>query len=268
MRQGRNYRVAGLLVVALLMFATCATTAIAATPTYITALQPSWTAPGGGGCYAGYYGPPGYAAVSPGIPEMYSGREAGIIKAGINVDGDGHYYDEGLLGFQVPSVPIAVFATRALSFDVANESGARPVWVRIRFTNGTQYQHVPTSNPTGWHTVNAAAGMWQMMDPVTWGGTGPLLTLSGVAGANPSAMVDRVYLTLGQGDSYHDNPDGTVAWVDKVVINATMYDFVITAPSQTISTPASSAWSLVLLALLGGFAAVIGRSRRSSRMAA
>ena len=37
-------------------------------------LQPSWTAPGGGGVYAAYYGPPDYAAVSPGTTAIYDGR--------------------------------------------------------------------------------------------------------------------------------------------------------------------------------------------------
>ena len=32
-------------------------------------------------------------------------------------------------GFKVPNVPIAEFATQDLSFDVANEHGAQPVWV-------------------------------------------------------------------------------------------------------------------------------------------
>jgi hypothetical protein len=190
-------------------------------------LQPSWDAPGGGGVYAAYYGPPAYSAVSPGTTALYDGREAGIIKAGLLPDlDDGNYWDEGLLGFQV-SVDISSFPSQALSYDVQNETGANPVWVRIRLVGGTQYQFVPTSNPAGWHTVDAAAGQWQLMD-ANGNATGPLMTLNEVATTNPGATVDRVYLTLGMGNSYNVGPGvGTVGWVDKVTIGEVTYDFVV-----------------------------------------
>ncbi len=197
-------------------------------------LQTSWDAPGGGGVYAAYYGPPGYLPVSPGTTSVYYGVEAGIIKAGITPDPvDGHYWDEGLLGFQVPNVGIGDFASQALSFDVQNETGTNPVWVRIRLVDGTTYQHLPTSNPMAWHTVDAAAGQWQLMDS-NGNGVGPLMSLAELAVAVPSAVVDRVYLTLGMGDSYNVAPGvGTVGWVDKVTIDTLTYDFVVMPPTCT-----------------------------------
>ncbi len=71
------------------------------TTVYVDNLQPSWTAPGGGGVFSAYIGPPAYGYVSPGSTALYGGREAGIIKAGINVDADTHYWDEGILAFKV-----------------------------------------------------------------------------------------------------------------------------------------------------------------------
>jgi len=189
---------------------------------YVNNLQPTWDTI----VYSAYYGPANYSPVSPGSTAIYDGRGAAIIKAGINIDADGHYWDEGILAFQVPSVDIATFAGQALTYDVQNQSGPNPVWVRIRLVGGTQYQFVPTSNPAGWHTVNAAAGQWQLMDN-SGNAIGPMLTLAQVAANNLGAQVDRVYLTLGMGDSYNVSPGvGTVGWVDKVTIGGAIYDFV------------------------------------------
>ena len=131
-------------------------------------LQPSWTATGGGGVFSAYIGPDAYDYVSPGITALYEGREAGIIKAGLAVDGDGHYWDEGLFGF-MPNVTIDVFAAGPLNYDVNTQYGENPVWMTIEIdtgvvgvrTDNTTYQFVPTTNPAGWHTVDAAAGLWQ-----------------------------------------------------------------------------------------------------------
>ena len=139
---------------------------------YVSNLQPSWTTPGGVGVYAAYYHPNSDVAppVSPGPTAHYAGRGAAIIKAGLLPDpaDPGHYWDEGLLGFKVANVDIASFASQALSYDVQNQTGTNPVWVRIRLVDGSggdiQYQFVPTTNPASWHTVDAAAGGWQLMD--------------------------------------------------------------------------------------------------------
>jgi predicted ribosomally synthesized peptide with SipW-like signal peptide len=192
---------------------------------YINDLQPTWDTI----VYSAYYWPNSSDlsnGVSPGSTAIYDGRQAGIIKAGITPNGV-NYEDEGLLGFQVPSVAIATFAGQALTYDVQNQSGPNPVWVRIRLVGGTQYQFVPTTNPAGWHTVNAAAGQWQLMDN-DGNATGSMLTLAQVAANNPGAQVDRVYLTLGIGNSYNVSSGvGTVGWVDKVTIGGVTYDFVI-----------------------------------------
>ena len=66
------------------------------------------------------------------------------------------------------------------------------------------------------------------MDPVSQGGTGPMMTLAQVAAANPTATEERFYLRLGMGNSYNVSPDvGTVAWVDKATIGGVTYDFVV-----------------------------------------
>ena len=192
-------------------------------------LQPSFTAPGAIGVWAAYIGPPDYGYVSPGTTAVFDGREAGIIKAGLTPDPvSGNYEDQGLLAFKLdPAVAIATFASQALSYDVQNETGPNPVWVRIRLVGGTQYQFVPTTNPMSWHTVDAAAGQWQLMD-INGNATGPMMTLAAVAAVNPGATVDRVYLTLGMGNSYNVSLGvGTVGWVDKVVIDDVTYDFVL-----------------------------------------
>jgi hypothetical protein len=211
--------------------------AAAASTVLVDNLQSSWTAPGGGGVYSAYYGPSSDTApaVSPGTTAVYLGREAGIIKAGLTVSPDGHYWDEGLFGFK-PTVTIDVLAAGTLTYDVVNQEGTNPVWITIEIdtgvvdtrTDNTAYQFVPTTNPAGWHTVNAAAGQWQQWTTYTSGETtGPLMTLGEVASANPGLNVVRAYLRLGQGDSYHGTGSGTVGWVDKVTIGEVTYDFVV-----------------------------------------
>ncbi|MCX6726159.1 MAG: hypothetical protein NT052_02520, partial [Candidatus Shapirobacteria bacterium] len=195
-----------------------------ATMILVDSLQANW----GTGVYSAYYTGP-YASrtvVSPGDTTVYGGREAGIIKAGFVT---AEPWDEGILAFKVPNVAISTFAGQVLAYDVQNESGSNPVWVRIRLVGGTQYQFVPSSYSAGvWNTVNAATGEWQLMDG-DGNATGSLMTLSGVATANPGAQVDRVYLTLGMGNSYNVSPGvGTVGWVDKVTIGGITYDFITT----------------------------------------
>ncbi len=216
-------------VAGVLMLGALAVPAFAADDVLVSILYPSWEAIGGGGVYSAYYGPLiGDLAVSPGVTTVYDGRESGIIKAGLAFDpSDGIYWDQGLFAFKVPNVDISAFAGQTLSYVVQNETGTNPVWVRIRLTNGTQYQFVPTTNPTSWHTVDAATEQWQLMDG-DGNATGPLMTLSEVATANLGVKVDRVYLTLGMGNSYNVEPGvGTVAWVDKVTIGGVTYDFVV-----------------------------------------
>ncbi|MGA2911227.1 MAG: chitobiase/beta-hexosaminidase C-terminal domain-containing protein [Candidatus Levyibacteriota bacterium] len=205
----------------------------------VSNLQPDWTT----GVWAAYYAPDSEtnpAGESPGSTAVYDKREAGIIKAGITPEADGHFRDEGLLAFQVPNVDISSFALQALTYDVENQTGPNPVWVRIRLVGGVQYQFVPMSNPAGWHTVDAAAGQWRLMDD-NGDGTGPMMTLAEVATANPGASVDRVYLTLGMGDSYNVSPGvGTVAWVDTVTIGSTTYDFVLAPTPNPTTNPATN----------------------------
>jgi hypothetical protein len=227
------------LVLALGLCLVAAVPAVASpgvTTVLVDNLQPSWTAPGGGGVFSAYVGPPAYGYVSPGTTAVYLGREAGIIKAGLLPDpGDGHYWDEGLFGFK-PTVTIDDFAAGTLTYDVVNQEGTNPVWMTIEIDTGvvdnrldnTAYQHVPTTNPAGWHTVNAAAGLWQQWTNYTSGiTTGPLMTLSQVAGNNTGLNVVRAYLRLGMGDSYHGTGNGTVGWVDKATLGGVTYDFVV-----------------------------------------
>ena len=213
-----------------------------ATTVYVENLDNSWTGAGGGGVYSAYYGPPDYDDVSPGKTAVYLGREAGIIKAGITVDpGDGHYWDQGLFGFK-PNVTIDAFAASTLTYNVANQTGVNPVWMSIVIdVAGTgdptdpgnpAYQFVPVTNPAGWHTVDAGAGQWQLMDS-NGNGTGPMMTLSQVAAANSGFTVIRAYLNLGMGASYNVGPGvGTVAWVNTVTLGGMTYDFVVTPVVQ------------------------------------
>jgi len=213
-------------------------------PTPVYNLQPDWTATGGGGVWSAYYGPPAYGAVSPGTTALYDGSEAGIIKAGLAVDPTSKIYeDEGLFGFK-PTVTINAFAAGTLTYDVRNQAGTNPVWMTIEIDTGlvgeanrsdnTVYQFVPTTNPTGWHTVNAAAGQWQKWTNTVSGiVTGPLMPLSDVATAHTGLNVVRAYLRLGKDDSYHGTGSGTIAWVDKATLGGVTYDFVVTAPTPT-----------------------------------
>ena len=98
------------------------------------------------------------------------------------------------------------------------------------------YQYVPPTNPTpgSWYTVNAAAGSWLAWTDLYSGiTTGLPMSLAEIAAANPGAVVSRVYLTEGMGDSYHTSgvsgimANGTVAWVDTVTIGTVTYDFAI-----------------------------------------
>ena len=202
---------------------------------YISNLQPSWTAPGSEGVFSAYVAPPDYGYVSPGITDIYDGREAGIIKAGLTPYEDDHYDDEGLFGF-APMMTIDVFAANPLSFTVDTQYGENPVWMTIEVDTGvvgdrndnTTYQYVPTSNPSGWHMVDAAAGQWVIWNDNNGDTAGnPLISLSQVAADNTGRNVVRVYLRLGMGDSYHGLAGlGTIAWVDQVTIGNVTFDFV------------------------------------------
>jgi hypothetical protein len=204
-------------------------------------LLASWTGAGGGGVYS-WYCPPGpfpyYSTLySPGTTALYLGREAGIIKAGLTVDpDDGHYWDDGGFGFRDSLGTIDALAAGTLSYDVVNQEGTNPVWMTIEIDTGvvgnrsddTTYQHVPTTNPAGWHTVDAAAGLWQKWNNYEGDTTGnPKISLSAVAANHTGLNVTRVYLRLGMGDSYHGTGNGTIGWVDKVTIGTVTYDFVL-----------------------------------------
>ena len=206
-------------------------------------LQPSWSAPLGGGVYSAYYGPPDpYSAVSPGTTAVYDLREAGPIYAGVNIDPVyGDYEDQGLFGFMPGEVPISTFAAQALTYDFTNETGSLPVWVYIELNKDLPgdiiYQYVPTSNPAGWHTEDAGIGThWRAWTDLYNGiPTGPMLSLADIALQDPSKTVSRVYLTMGMGNAYNVSPGvGTKAWVDKVTVSGVTYDFVL-APTVTIS---------------------------------
>jgi hypothetical protein len=215
--------------------------AAAASTVLVDNLQPTWTAPGGGGVYSAYIGPPPdspHTYYDPGDTAVYLGSEAGIIKAGLNADTDGNYTDEGLFGFRDNLGTINTLAAGTLTYDVVNQYGPNPVWMTIEIdtgvvgvrTDNTAFQHVPTTNPAGWHTVNAGAGQWQQWTNYTSGiTTGPLLTLSQIASnaTYTGLNMTRVYLRLGMGNSYHPDANGTVGWVDKVTIGEVTYDFVV-----------------------------------------
>jgi hypothetical protein len=205
------------------------------TAVYVYNLQPSWTEAGGGGVFSAYIGPPDYGYVSPGTTAIFSGRQAGIIKAGLNVDPDGHYWDEGLFGFK-PTITINNLASMPLTYDVVNQEGTNPVWMTIEIDTGvvgdradnTVYQFVPATNPSAWHTVDAGTGQWQKWNDGMGDVTGnPLISLSAVAATHSGLDVVRAYLRLGMGDSYNGTGSGTVAWVDKATIGGVMYDFVV-----------------------------------------
>jgi len=220
---------------------------VTTTTVCVTNLLPAWTGAGGGGVFSAYVGPPTYPYVSPGVTAAYLGREAGIIKAGLTVDPtSGIYQDEGLFGF-IPTGTINTFAAGTLSYDVVNQYGPNPVWMTIEIdtgtvglrTDNTAFQHVPTTNPAGWHTVNAAAGQWQQWTTYTSGITiGPLLPLSQIASnaTYTGLNMTRVYLRLGMGNSYGPGPNGTQGWVDKVTIGTVTYDFVVAGMKSVTPT--------------------------------
>ncbi len=201
---------------------------------FISNLQPDFAAVGGGGVFSAYIGPPAYGFVSPGTTAIFDSREAGIIKAGFNT---APANDEGLFAFK-PTVTIDVFATGALTYDVQNQFGVNPVWMTIEVDTGdvdvagvrignTAYQFVPTSNPAGWNTFNAGAGLWLQWTTTTSGITvGEPMTLSAIASVNTGRNVVRTYLRLGMGESYYNGGTGTTAWVDKATIGGVKYDFV------------------------------------------
>lgn len=209
---------------------------------FIVVLEPSWTAPGAGGVFSAYIGPTKYSYVSPGNTAIYDGREAGIIKAGISIDADGHYWDEGLFGF-MPDMTINTFAGGPINYDVTNQEGTNPVWMTIEIdtgivgdrTDNTTFQFVPTSNPIGWHTVDAGTGLWQRWADNKGTTTGSLFTLGQIASTYDGLNVVRAYLRLGMGDSYHGSGSGTIAWVDKVTLRSTVYDFVVLSAPSLIS---------------------------------
>lgn len=199
--------------------------------------SPVWSAPGGGGVYSAYYGPPSYPAESPGSTAVYFGRSAGIIKAGLTPDpGDLNYWDEGLFAFK-PSIDIDGLAANPLSYDVVNQHGTNPVWMTIEIDTGAlgdrsdnvTFQMVPAPyGSSAYVTVNAAVGLWQKWNN-SWGDTtgNPLVSLSSIADGYPGLPVVRAYLRLGMGNSYGPGPNGTQAWVDKTSIGGVTYDFVI-----------------------------------------
>jgi hypothetical protein len=225
------------LAVAIIMPTAIFAKSPATSTVYVYNLQPSWTAQFGGGVFSAYIGPPDYNYVSPGKTAVYDGRQAGIIKAGLAVDPTyGDYEDEGLFAFK-PTVTIDQLAGMALNYDVVTQYGENPVWMTIEIDTGvvgdradnTTYQFVPPTNPAGWHTVNAGAGLWQKWNN-DWGDVSgnPLISLSDVAALYPGCNVVRDYLRLGMGNTYHGTAGmGTVAWVDTVTIGTVTYDFAV-----------------------------------------
>ena len=207
---------------------------------YVDNLQPDYDAIGAGGVYSAYYGPPAHNPVSPGATALYDGRQAGIIKAGQGLEPAPSDWDEGLFAFR-PTATINAFEAVALTYDVQNEFGVNPVWMTIEIDIGVPgdrsdnvvFQHVPTANPAGWHTVDAGDGLWQKWNNNEGDTTGnPLISLSDIA-SDPlytGLNVVRTYLRLGMGTSYYlptTDENGTVGWVDKITLGGVTYDFVL-----------------------------------------
>lgn len=224
-------RILAAMTAALMVLALAGTAVAAPSTVKIGALQPNWTL----GVFSAYVGPPLYDYVSPGLTATYLGRQSGLIKAGLNVDADGHYWDEGLFAFK-PAVTIDTFAASPLTYDVVNQYGTNPVWMTIEIDTGVvgdrsdnvTFEMVPTSSSTTYVTVNAAAGTWfQWLDNM--GAIDPTLpmTLTEIKSAYTGKTVVRTYLRLGMGDSYAPDTNGTQAWVDKASIGGVTYDFVI-----------------------------------------
>lgn len=219
-----------LIVIALLFAALPAgkVEAESTVPVYI--LEPSWTAPGGGGVFSAYI-PSAGGYFSPGLTAVYDGREAGIIKAGLEGVG---LWDQGLYGF-IPNVTIDFLAARTLSYDMNTQAGVNSVWMTIEIDTGVvddrddnvTYQHVP-ANSAGWHTINAAAGLWQKWNNNEGDTSGnPYISLADISAAHTGKQVVRAYLRLGKGDSYYNGGTGTIAWVDKVTMAEVTYDFLV-----------------------------------------
>lgn len=197
-------------------------------PVYI--LEPSWSVPGGGGVFSAYI-PSAGGYYSPGLTALYDGREAGIIKAGLEGVG---LWDQGLYGF-IPNVTIDFLAARTLSYDMNTQAGVNSVWMTIEIDTGVvddrvdnvTYQHVP-ANSAGWHTINAAAGLWQKWNNNEGDTSGnPYISLADISAAHTGKQVVRAYLRLGKGDSYYNGGTGTIAWVDKVTMAEVTYDFLV-----------------------------------------
>ena len=221
-------------MVALSLFATAQPLHASAStqPVLIDNLQPSWTAPGGGGVFSAYRAAGTDSFESPGATALHDGREAGIIKAGLTTAaGD---WDEGLFGFK-PTGTINDFAAQPLTYDVENQEGSNPVWMTIEIDTGTPgdrsdnttYQHVPPPYGAGWHTVDAGAGQWQKWDDNNGTVTQAPISLAEVVSANTGLDIVRAYLRLGMGDSYQGTGNGTIGWVDQASIGGVVYDFVV-----------------------------------------
>lgn len=226
-------------IFSILLAVSTTVSAQAATLVNVSNLQPDWGAIGGGGVFSAYIGPPAYGYESPGSTAFFDGRQAGIIRAGFNTDPAD---DEGLFAFQ-PTVTIDVLAAGVLTYDVQNQTGVNPVWMTIEIDTGTvgnrgdntTYQFVPTSNPSGWNTFDAGAGLWQKWNDNNGDTTGnPLILLSDISVANTGLNVVRAYLRLGMGESYYNGGTGTTAWVDKTTIGGVTYDFVVAGEPTNI----------------------------------
>jgi len=199
--------------------------------------------------YFVYYGPNDkYAGDSPGTTSTYNGKVAAPIYAGVTIDpNNSDYEDQGLFGFKPGDVPVATFASQALTYDFVNQYGTAPVWVYIELNKNDAgqtnygaggdvvYQYLPGSNTPSWHTENpASAATWLKWSDWKGTTTGSPLTLLQIATDNPGKTVSRVYLTEGMGDSYHSTSNGTVAWVDTVTIGSITYDFVLDKTAPTV----------------------------------
>jgi hypothetical protein len=141
----------------------------------------------------------------------------------------------------MPNETAAAFAAAPPTYDFDTQYGVNPVWMYIivgtdpgrNIPPDNVYQFVPTSNPSGYHTVDTNSGNWQQMNWATGDGFGPMMTPGDIATANPGAEVYRAYLSLGMGNSYHTGgasgvlANGTVAWVDTATVGGVTYDFAV-----------------------------------------
>ena len=71
-----------LVVLILTLLAISASASAGPTTVAVPTLEPTWST----GVFSAYMGPPDYGYVSPGITATYLGRQAGIIKAGLDAD--------------------------------------------------------------------------------------------------------------------------------------------------------------------------------------